>query len=252
MKKLLQPLAILALLLPLLFTACKKQELKLYEDIDPALRLGLFTYSYSFIEDLDSTTKLIKIPVVLSGMMRDYDRIVKMEIVEDTSNTAEPNWIEIKEGKLPKNSLQGEIPIVLKRNAYLEKNMAKIKVRLLPGDGLSVRGWSQVDISWTSQIIKPSNWDSWLRYYFGTPFSTAYYKFIVEVTGRTSFPYHGTLNKTDPVTWWMGSGQVQAYGLQIKDALRKYNRELKTATGNMDTVFVHDDGPYKGLAVTLP
>lgn len=236
MKKIFQTLVMMALMLPLLLNSCKKQELKIYEDTDPGIRLGTFTYNYSFIQDLEAETKTIYIPVHLSGMMRDYDRKLLMEIVDDSTTTAEPEWIEIQEGILPKNSIKGEIPIVLKRTAYLDTASATIKLRILPSDGLSIRGWSQVDIKWTSKIIQPQNWMSFLRFYFGIPFSTAYFKFIVDVTGQTNFD----------------SGPIQAYSLQVKDELIKYNKQLKKDTGNPDTVLVHDDGIYKGSAVTLP
>ncbi|WP_212005094.1 DUF4843 domain-containing protein [Chitinophaga sp. HK235] len=236
---------LIALVGIMLITACKKEQIKLYQDTDPSLYFTLNTYSYSFMTDLDSTSKVIYLPVKLSGALKDADRSFNVQVINDTNTTANKDWYELKTGTLPKNSVDGTIPIVLKRNALIDTTIIKLKLSLTPSSALDTMPSATIQISWTGKIIQPINWN-WLRYYFGTPFSTAWYKFIIKATGKSSFPYSPTLAKTDPVTWWMSTAQIQAYSLQVKEVLQAYN------AAHPDSPLTHDDGLYKGQLVSMP
>ncbi|NLR80431.1 DUF4843 domain-containing protein [Chitinophaga eiseniae] len=229
----------------ILIAACKKEQIKLYQDTDPSLYFTLTTYSYSFMTDLDSTSRVIYLPVKLSGALKDYDRSFTMQVINDTNTTANKDWYELKQGTLPKNSVNGTIPIVLKRNVTIDTSIIKLKLVLTPSSTLDTMPNATIQLSWTGKIIQPINWN-WLRYYFGTPFSTAWYKFIIKTTGRSSFPYSPTLARTDPATWNMTQPQIQAYTLQVKEALQSYN------AANPDNPLTHDDGIYKGQLVSMP
>ncbi|WP_341843718.1 DUF4843 domain-containing protein [Chitinophaga caseinilytica] len=228
-----------------LLFACKKSQVETYTDEAPAIYFTLTDYSYSFMSDLDSTSRTIFLPVKLSGSLHDQERSFSMEAVYDTNTTAKPEWYEIKPGYLPGNSVNGVVPIVLKRNATVDTSLVKLRLKLKPGSALDTMSNASVQVVWTGMIIQPVNW-RWLRYYFGTPFSTGWYKFIVNATGRSTFPYDGTLSRTDPVTWWMTAGQIQAYALQVKEALQAYN------AANPGSPLRHDDGQYKGELVSMP
>ncbi|SMD07412.1 DUF4843 domain-containing protein [Pedobacter nyackensis] len=234
----------LSFLVLLLLAACQKEELEIYKDESPSL-YGLSGYSYSFIEDLTAQSKTIYLTVRLSGELKGYDRSFKVEPVFDNTTTAKPEWFEIKEGVLPKNSTEGRVAIVLKRNMTVDTSLVDLNLQLLPSKELGTMLGTRSKVTWTAKIIQPVNWNQWLRYYLGVPFSTGWYKFVMQVTGRTSFPYNPSLSGADPVTWWMGAGEIQALGLKVKEALIKYNLE------HPNDPFVHDDGPSKGLPVTL-
>ncbi|MGE7774830.1 DUF4843 domain-containing protein [Chitinophaga sp. NPDC101104] len=229
-----------------LLFACKKSQVQTYSDEAPAIYFTLTNYSYSFMDDLDSTSRLIYLPVKLSGSLKDEDRAFTMEPVNDTNTTAEPDWYEIRQGYLPKNSVNGVVPIVLKRNATVDTSLVRLRLKLKPGSALDTMPNASVQVVWTGKIIQPVNWARWLRYYFGTPFSTGWYKFIIEATGRSSFPYEPILARTDPATWWMSAGQIQAYALQVKEALQAYN------AAHPDSPLRHNDGQYKGELVSMP
>ncbi|WEK20218.1 MAG: DUF4843 domain-containing protein [Candidatus Pedobacter colombiensis] len=233
----------LSLFLLLLLGACKKEQLKIYEDKSPSL-YGLSGYSYSFIEDLTAQTKTIYLTVRLSGELKNYDRNFKIETVFDSTTTAKPEWFEIKEGVLPKNSTEGRVAIVLKRNKTVDTSLVNLTVRLLPSNELGTMLGTMSKVTWTAKIIQPVNW-SWMRYYLGADFSTGWYQFVMQVTGRTSFPYYPTLASSDPVTWWMSAGEIQAWGLKVKEALIEYNLQ------HPNDPFIHNDGPKKGLPVVF-
>jgi len=227
----------------LLLGACKKEELKTYEDDSPSL-YGLSGYSFSFIEDLTAQSKTIYLTARLSGEPKDYDRNFKIEAVFDSTTTAKPEWFEIKEGVLPKNSTEGRVAIVLKRNATIDNSLVDLTVRLVPSKELGTMLGTMSKVTWTGKIIQPVNW-SWMRYYLGADFSTGWYKFVMEVTGRSSFPYFPTMSGADPVTWWMSAGEIQGWGLKVKEALIAYNLQ------HPNDPFIHNDGPKKGLPVVF-
>lgn len=232
----------------LIMVACQKEELPLYQDTAPALYMGLTTYSYSFIDDKDAQTKTIYLPVKLSGEMKDYDRSFKMKAVYDSTTTAKTEWFEVQEGTLPKNSVDGTIPVVLKRNITVDTSLVNIVLELVPSDDLGIMLNTKARVTWTGKIIQPANW-SWMRYYLGADFSTGWYEYIMEVTGRTSFPYFPT--NADKETWWMSAGEIQGWGLMVKEALNEYNIKLQQQYPDRDTAFVHTDGPKKGLPVVF-
>jgi len=231
-------------MVPLMFSACQKEEIMLYED-DPGIYFTLPTYSYSFTENAGAQTKTIYLPVKLSGSIKDYDRVFDIEAVYDDKTTVTNAIFEIKQGVVPKNSFDGSVAVVLKRNTTVDTSIVNLNVKLIGSNELKPQMAKTLQVSWTGKIIQPVNWN-WLRYYFGTPFSTGWYTFILREAGVSSLPYSGTLSKTDPVTWWMSSGQLIAYALKVKEALIKYNAlhpgdELK-----------HNDGTYVGQIVTMP
>lgn len=236
---------ILFLVLGITFSACKKQEVATYEEA-PSIYFTIPTYSYSFIENIGAQTKTIYLPVALSGNAKDFDRTFNIEVVQDTNTNVTPDMYEIQQGELLKDKFDGRIGIVLKRNQLVEESLVKLKVKLTGSSDLTPIMARTVQIIWTGKIIQPVNWSSWLKYYFGTPFSTNWYLFVLKEAGVSSLPYHGTLGKTDPVTWWMTAAQVQAYALKVKEALNKYN------AAHPGNELRHEDGTYKGQLVTMP
>jgi hypothetical protein len=234
----------LTIVICLVLLSCKKEEIKIYQDA-PAVYFTTPTYNYSFTENVGATSKLIYLTVKLSGTVKDYDRSFRIEMVSDTGTTAQNDLYEIKEGVLPKNSFDGKVAVLLKRNTTVDTSIVTLKVKLVGSDELDPLLNPIVKISWTGKIIQPVNWNS-LIFYFGTPFSTGWYLFMLEAAGVSSFPYSHTMATADPVTWWWSSGQVAAYALKVKDALNKYN------LANPGNELRHNDGPNAGQLVTMP
>jgi len=228
----------------LLLASCQKAEIKLYQD-DPGVYFTTPTYEYSFTENVNATSKTIYLPVKLSGMLADQVRTFSIEAIADSVTTAQNDWYEIKPGEVLANSIDGRIPVVLKRNTTVDTSVVKLLVKITGSTELDPLFTKTLTVSWTGKIIQPVNW-KWLKYYFGTPFSTGWYTFMLENAGVPSFPYDGTLSKTDPITWWWSAGQVTAYALKVKEALIKYN------AAHPGNELRHNDGPNAGQLVTMP
>jgi hypothetical protein len=231
-------------LIVVILISCKKEEITIYQD-DPGVYFTTPSYSYSFTEDINAASKTIYLPIKLSGNKQEVDRSFKVEVVKDTNTTVQSDLYEIQPGELLKNSFDGRVPVILKRNATVDTSIVKLRVKLVGSADLDPMLTQMMDITWTGKIIQPVNW-KWLKFYFGTPFSSGWYTFMIQAAGVSSFPYDGTLSKTDPVTWWWSAAQVQAYALKVKEALIKYNTEHP---GNE---LKHNDGPNAGQLVTMP
>ena len=143
--------------------------------------------------------------------------------------------------------MDGRVALLLKRNTTVDTSIVKLRVKLIGSDELDPLLNTIVDVNWTGKIIQPVNWAS-LKFYFGTPFSTGWYLFMIQAAGVTNFPYThiAALKATDPAYWWWGSGEISAYAQKVKEALNKYNLEHP---GNE---LRHNDGPNVGQLVTMP
>ncbi|MFR5657061.1 MAG: hypothetical protein ACLUDU_03265 [Butyricimonas faecihominis] len=78
--------------------------------------------------------------------------------------------------------------------------------------------------------------------FFWGDYSTRWWKFIKEATGRTSIPYWS--GNTDTETWWVSDSEFEALQVVVKRALKKYNETHETS-------LTHDDGPSKGKEVQI-
>ena len=144
--------------------------------------------------------------------------------------------------------MDGRVALLLKRNTTVDTSIVKLRVKLIGSDELDPLLNTILDISWTGKIIQPANWTPGLRFYFGTPFSTGWYLFMLQAAGVSSFPYttSAALKATDPAYYWWGAGEISAYAQKVKEALNKYNLEHP---GNE---LRHNDGPSVGQLVTMP
>lgn len=223
-------------------SACDKEEIMNYEE-NPGVYFDNAFWTESMLKDVVRDT--IMLPVSITGTVRDYDRKVKVEAVLDTNTTATPDLYEFLEGTVKAGAWVGSVPVILKNAPILADTVLKVRVKIAPSEDFTeIRlGIYQCDVAFTTKVIQPANW-RWLRYYFGTPFSTCWWNFIVKHTGQTSFPYYPG---QDPEIWWMSVGEVQAYAHIVKRALYEYNSDPKN-----EGPLTHDDGPYAGTPVTMP
>lgn len=236
-----------------IFSSCKKEEIMLYEQA-AAVYFGENTRLYTFTENIDRITigyDSVKIPVQISGIAMDYNRIVKMEVVKsDTLNTASENMYSIAEGYINANLYKGYVPMRINYTPELDDSVYVLRVRLVattdfPGVDLEKR---TISISITNKMTQPSNW-SRIQSTFG-PYSESWYRFILLKTKLSSIPYwspNGSkdVNNPDPEKWTMNSLELKAYGALVKEELTKYNN-------GPDGPLMHEDGPQKGKPVIMP
>lgn len=229
-----------------LLSGCEKENTLEYEEI-PGVYFDGAIRSYSFYEKPGTLVDTLKLPVLITGQARDYDRAIRLEVVADSNTTADQEMYELLEGSVRKGEYDGLALVVLKYADTLEKEVRKLNVRIVETEDFKELrlGQNKCVITFSAKIIKPDNWDAWLLYYFGKAYSTAWWKFIMEATGKNSLPYYPT--HKDQEKWWMSGDELLANYWLVKKALNEYN-----ANPVNNPPLLHDDGPYANQKVEMP
>lgn len=231
-----------------LLTSCEQKGIEIYED-KPGVSFEATQTSYSFMDHPGIDQDTLKLTVLLSGLSRDYDRVVKVDVLRDTTTTASEESYELLNGVIRQDEYKGVIPIVLKYTADLDTAIRKLTVTLLETEDFQEIGLgvTTFQILFSARVIKPDNWDPWLYRYFGN-YSDSWYRFILEVTNMTSIPCWGTNMETqnpDPEIYWMTPRQATALKNKVKLALIEYN-------STHDEPLRHEDGEWDGQEVVMP
>lgn len=214
------------------FFSCKKSELQAYEmqdmvyivkDYNSAITDSL-TYSFA-IRDEALMQDTVFVPVRIMGVAKDFDREIKVGVVDTATAATAGTDYEILPTKIPAGSYTSEIPVLLHRSASLATVSKRLKLIILaskdfqpgiPNDkalGYSYPGSATTClIVFNDYLTKPANWDTWLKYFFGS-YSQVKYKFVIDVTGRSEFPSGAT---------GLPYGQMTYYKQVCKNALAEY------------------------------
>lgn len=235
----------MSLLLMVCIIGCQQTDIMLYQQ-NAGVYFEAATYGYTFLENPDSTVKKLRLSVDITGSQVDYDRefIVTTPTV-DTITTAENDQYRIGKAIVKANEYLGYVEVEVFKDERLKDSVYQLALEIQPNEYFpEVRLNKKIMVlSFTNKVIKPANW-RWLRWYFGTPFSTRWWTFICEVTGKTSLPYYPT--HADKETWWMSVEEIEAYQAMVRIALEEYNGKHPNAP------LTHDDGEYAGQNVTMP
>lgn len=223
------------LLLPVCLAGCQQSDIMLYEQ-HAGVYFESVEYSYTFLEHPDSTSKVLRLSVDITGSQVDYDRefIVARPAV-DTLTTAEEDQYRVGKGIVKANEYLGYVDVEVYQDDRLKDSIYKLALEILPGkDFPEIRLNKKIMVvSFTKKAIRPANWNKWLKWYFGD-FSADWWTFICDATGRTSLPYYP--RHADQETWWMSVGEIEANQAKVRIALEKYNASPKGP-------LMHDGGP---------
>lgn len=237
MKKNITYLGIIAMLAYCLW-GCEQEKTLQYEN-NPAINFGSGSGIFSFIATPDLADTVLTVDLNIMGFAAEIDRQVNVVVLKDSTTAVDyevltPTIIE-------KGKYTGKVKVKVKNTPLLKEKEVRLWLLLNDSDDFIV-GTSGMDyavLRWSNRLIQPANW-RWLRYYFGT-YSTCFYEFIIEVTGRTEFPY----NHPDASLPPMGVDEVKAWAGMVKEALDEYN-------ATHDEVMKHDDGDAKGQPIVIP
>ena len=231
-------------MISLVFFSCSKDDVTFYEETPTVYFNGSYV-DYSFMEAPTASSSVVKVPVLISGLAADVDRTCRVKVVTDTNTTASPDHYKIGEGIVKAGEYAGYVPVTVNNYAFLSDSVLRLRIEVTENEHFNpgVIQSRYYDIAWTGRIVKPANW-RWLSYYFGD-YSTRWFSFIIEQTGRTEFPYWPF--NPDKETWyWQSDAKVVAYAVIVRKALAAYNAE--PGHGPMR----HDDGEKAGLEVEMP
>ncbi|WP_126246246.1 DUF4843 domain-containing protein [Chitinophaga rhizosphaerae] len=201
-----------------------------YKDASSDARDSL---SYSFaIRSATLEYDTIRIPVQIMGTARDYDRVVTWGTVDSLTTAVAGTDYEVLPSKVPAGAYTAEVPVKVLRNAAQKTTEVRLWLEIReskdfrPGiEDSRGSSWSHPGagrrflVKINDFLTKPNNWDSWLKYFFGT-YSQVKYAFIIQATGRAEFPW-GSANG-------LPYGQFQYFQTVCRNALETYEAEHGT------------------------
>lgn len=219
------------------FASCKKSELTSFEEKpmvhfykrfdDP--KKDSFLYSFAIMPP-ERTKDTIKLPVRISGIAADRDRTINLKPVADSTTAVEGTDYTIHSAIVRAGHYNDSIVLIVLRSPEMKTKEKRLVLEIIPsedfdpglyntpsGDGVvKLTGGSvRMLVRINDFLTKPSNWDSWLVYFFGD-YSQVKYRFIIDVIGTGEFPSGPT---------GLPYGQFVAYQQLMKQELDKYEAE---------------------------
>jgi hypothetical protein len=233
-----------------LYTACKKSELTKFYEAD-----NVYIYKDAFNTSRDSilfsfairpaflTVDTVKVPLRIMGSAQDRDRQVTVQVLADSSTAQQDRDFVILPTIIKAGEFTGFVPVLVKRSAAMKTAELRLMIQIgesadfKPGVPNSLPqspragGSTKMLIKLNDYLTKPTNWDSFLTFFFGS-YSQVKYAFVINTTGRSEFLTSGA----DPVS----SSQMNYYKVSCRNELADY----KAANGPLIDEF--------GLEVSFP
>ena len=223
--------------------SCKKEEIKVYAPEQAAIEFERKAGEYSFRVS-GKLRDTIEIPFRVEGYAVDYERKVDFIVVAD-STTATDKEYKILGAVVEPGKDEGVLRLEVRNDVGDDFKNVRIYFQVNANDDFK-KGVYELQfytLGITNEFIRPSGWTAWLeRYYLGN-YSTAYYKFIVEATGETNFPWPRPIPGYNNGKAWSNGGK-NAFLALLKDKLKERNKKAGTP-------LLHDDGLAKGKEVVV-
>lgn len=237
----------LSLILFCSFYSCEQIETMTYKQNAGLSFYGQAFTDFTFFDTPGQKSYIVNVKVVTLGDSANYDRKVTMEMWKGdgkkNNTTASADKYEVLEGVIPAGKFEGIVPVKVFSFPDMDNKIDTIFFKLVPNDDFPLAGYENgsFKLTITNKIIKPSNWGS-LTYYIGNPFSTSWYRFILNVIENDYIPYPSA--REGDVEW--SYNEMLSYVGLIKSKLLKYNM------ANPENPLTHDDGTNAGEPVVMP
>ncbi|MDO5979505.1 DUF4843 domain-containing protein [Flavivirga spongiicola] len=170
--------------------ACETKETMVYEGKDviyfsQALERRLDSIPISFAFDLEEVTdKIVDVKVRVQGYTTSYDRIAKIEVLDDQTTATEGVHFNLpREITVLKDSVYADIPVEFIRTDDMETEIFNLKFKLVPNDHFEVKVtgdqtssnsktsrpvvYDEFEISVSDQLVEPSIWNRFMVYLLG-------------------------------------------------------------------------------------
>lgn len=195
---------IYSLLLLLAFTSCEQNAMGTYEN-DPAIYFAHETYGQQdsishtfFYYDEDVKCDTVHVKICTMGMPVNYDRPIKLEqtnlnkpdaAVPGKHFVAFDDPLIIDSICIPAGEVTADIPIVFLRDASLKTQTVRLELAVVGNEYFrpGIDEWRNFIVKTTDSTVKPTNWDTRWKYYFGVTWGPVKMKFIIDCTGYTDF-----------------------------------------------------------------
>lgn len=175
--------------------------------------LGTDSLDYSFAFYPSSVTEVaMNMTLFIMGEVAEYERSVKIEVVQDETTASAEQYSCPTEIRVPANAYSVPFNVVLKRTTDLTSKNVRLRIRITDSGDFKAGVVEQngFTMKWNDMLSKPRNWDE-LTEFFGA-FSLVKFRFIIDTLAIGEFD-------TNTMTW----GQLNNYRIVMKNALTAYN-----------------------------
>lgn len=162
-----------------------------YEDYLVKDSVASFSFSYGPATTLIDTVWL---GVRTMGIPAEYDRPFSLQQLSTGSDDAQPgvHYVPFDDPELvskyyyiPAKAIEVQIPIVLKRDASLKEKNYILRVGFKPNESFDYgsKEFSFKRIIIADQLVKPKNWNSYCKHFFGE-YGPVKHQFMIDVSGE--------------------------------------------------------------------
>lgn len=182
--------------------------------------------SFTFLtQPVSVTNDTFLIRVKIMGDIAPQDRIVRGCAFTTGTTAIAGTHYDFIDGVVPADSIYGYIPVVLYRTEDIQSKSVSLALGISETKDFKrgVGEDSVFTLSWSDNVIKPSNWDGFisLSAYFGD-YSDAKWRFIISVTGKDNFPLQQS-GRIPPAPGEYTNAGMMDLRVEIKAALKAYN-----------------------------
>lgn len=186
---------------------CTKSELLRYEAIDMVYfykdpyKANNDSFNYSFAIKPDGLQEdTVWLTMRIMGEARDFDRVVNLAPDPDGTTAVLGTHYYLPPYIIPAGAFSANLPVVVKRTPEMKTQSVTILLKVIesadfapgvpnsPVTGSLAGAGLHYLVRVSDFLVKPSNWDNMLVIFFGS-YSQVKYKFIIDVTGKTEFPF---------------------------------------------------------------
>lgn len=181
------------------------------------------TYSFA-IQKSSVREDVVEIPVAISGLAADEDRVVRVAVVAETTTAIEGDaqsggHFQLGETVLRQGEITANIPVTVYRQDDLKDKEVVVCLQLVC-EGTFLGDMVEDKLAYKLKIndilSMPANWNSYIRHYFGE-YGPVKYQFIIDTLGIAEFPESGP----DAVS----KAEMGYYKDKLRNALIAYEKE---------------------------
>lgn len=175
--------------------ACKKEDKLIYRN-DPKiyiyknwLNYQYDSVNYSFaIKNSDRVRDTVWATVRIMGDASPQDRVIDFRPVDSLTTAVKGRDYELMNYIMPADSFATKLGIIIKKTPEMDVKEVKIVMKLMASKDFKTGIYDQLfyRVVISNILVKPSDWDSWLKNYFGD-YSERKYRFIIDVLGISEF-----------------------------------------------------------------
>lgn len=156
----LNPILLLAVLF---FASCKKDDPVVFDQDFTGIYFQTDSINYSFsVTPLEEQTYLLKVPVQIMGSPKPADRVFAADIIAEKTTAVAGVHYQIEGNlNLPKDSINGYIPVLINRSSLQDKDF-RIHFKLTQQNGFSpVNEQFKEAIVVFNNRVEPPQWKDW-------------------------------------------------------------------------------------------